>query len=123
MLQKHTWPGNVRELENEVERLVALRKFRIEPEDLNPKIRSISKIEDDDRVVPNYDEFIRNQYEAELDYIKTLIRKGGSLREACRSLLSASPSTISTRLKILEKNINLLKCKNMEGNYEKFDSI
>lgn len=117
-LESYSWPGNVRELQNEIERLVTLKKLRIEPEDLNSKIRSVSKIEVDDRTVPNYDEFIKTQYEAELDYIQTLIRKGGSLREACRSLLNASPSTISTRLKILEKNINLINVKNGGTNYE-----
>lgn len=117
-LESYSWPGNVRELQNEIERLVTLKKLRIEPEDLNSKIRSVSKIEVDDRTVPNYNEFIKAQYEAELDYIQTLIRKGGSLREACRSLLNASPSTISTRLKILEKNINLINVKNGGTNYE-----
>lgn len=117
-LESYSWPGNVRELQNEIERIVALKKLRIEPEDLNSKIRSVAKIEADDRIVPNYNEFIKTQYESELDYIQTLIRKGGSLREACRSLLNASPSTISTRLKILEKNINLLNSKNEGTNYE-----
>jgi transcriptional regulator with PAS, ATPase and Fis domain len=117
-LESYSWPGNIRELQNEIERLVALRKSRITPEDLNSKIRNVAKIDADDFVVPNYQEFIKVQYESELEYIQTLIRKGGTMREACRTLFNVSPSTISSRIKILEKNISLLQTKQGELNYE-----
>lgn len=108
-LESYSWPGNVRELQNEIERLVALKKTRISPEDLNLKIRSIANVESDHTEIPTYKEFIKKQNEAELAYIRTLVSKGGTLREACRTLLDASPSTISTRLKILDKNLANLK--------------
>ena len=104
-LESYPWPGNVRELQNEIERLVASKKTRISPEDLNSKIRSVVNIETDADVL-TYQEFIRAQNESELLYIQTLIRKGGTLREACRSFFNASPSTIATRVSILDKNLN-----------------
>lgn len=119
-LESYSWKGNVRELQNEVERLVATGKTRILPEDLNSKIRSAANVEVDDTEVPTYQEFMKTQHEAELSYIQTLVRKGGTLREACRSSFYASPSTISTRIKILEKNLtNFELKKKVDGvNYE-----
>ena len=102
----------MREFQNEIERLMALKKSRITPEDLNPKIRSAANIEVDDVVVPSFQEFMKIQNESELSYIQTLVRKGGTIREACRSFLNASPSTISTRIKILEKNLTNFELKN-----------
>ncbi len=116
-LEAYNWPGNVRELQNEIERIVALRKTRICPEDLNSKIRNVFKIDTDD--VQDYQKFMKSQYELELEFINKMIHKGGGLREACRSILNASPSTISTRVKILEKNINVLGYKSQGGTNEK----
>ena len=94
--------------------------FRFHSEDLNSKIRSVANVDADDVEVPTYQEFMRIQHESELSYIQTLIRKGGTLREACRSFFNASPSTISTRIKILDKNLTTfeLKPKMEELNHE-----
>lgn len=119
-LESYSWKGNVRELQNEVERLVATGKTRILPEDLNLKIRNASNIETDGVDAPTYQEFMKHQQESELSYIQSMIRKGGTLREACRSFFNAAPSTIATRIKILEKNLLVyeLKQKMGETNYE-----
>ena len=94
---------------------MSLKKTRILPEDLNSKIRSVANVDADDVEVPTYQEFMRIQHESELSYIQTLIRKGGTLREACRSFFNASPSTISTRIKILEKNLTGYEPKQKQG--------
>jgi DNA-binding NtrC family response regulator len=118
-LEAYSWPGNVRELQNEIERIVALRKTRIVPEDLNPKILNHLGADLEGTGIRSYQDFMKSQYEGELKYINSMIQKGGGLREACRTLLNASPSTISTRVKILEKNINVLSFKNQGGSNEK----
>lgn len=119
-LESYSWPGNVRELQNEIERLVASKKTRIQPEDLNSKIRSVANVYTNNADVPTYQEFMRKQHESELQYIQTLIRKAGTLREASRTFFNVTHSTISTRLKILEKNliINELKSNMGEINHE-----
>lgn len=111
-LESYPWKGNVRELQNEVERLVADRKTRISPEDLNSKIKESLNLEINEVETPKYQEFIRMQYELELQYIQESIRKVGSLREASRLVLNLPASTVSSRIKILEKNIIDLKNKN-----------
>lgn len=110
----------MRELQNEIERLIALRKTRILPEDLNIKIRQIANIFTDDLEVPSYQQFMKKQNEHELEYIQSIIRKAGTLRSASRTFFNASHSTISTRIKILEKNLiaNNLKTNKGEINYE-----
>lgn len=118
-LESYSWKGNVRELQNEVERLVAGQIKRILPQDLNSKIRNSVNIEVHSENGQNYQDFKINQHEEELEYINSSIRKMGSLREASRSLLKLAPSSIVTRVKILEKNITNLKLKSIGGeNYE-----
>lgn len=122
-LESYSWPGNVRELQNEIERLVALKKTRILPEDLNSKIRSVANVATDDVEVLTYQEFMKVQHESELTYIQELIRKSGTLREACRSFFNASPSTISTRIKILDKNLANFELKQKVGELNHEETI
>lgn len=122
-LESYSWHGNVRELQNEIERLVALKKPRIAPVDLNSKIRSVANVGTDDLEVPTYQEFMRAQNESELTYIQNLIRKDGTLREACRTSFNASPSTIATRLKILENNLTNFKLKPKLGEMNHEETI
>jgi DNA-binding NtrC family response regulator len=106
-LESYAWKGNVRELKNEVERLVSLGKSRISPEDLHPKIRNVFSSNETENVETiNYQGYMRKQYQDELDYINDAIHKsGGSAREASRSILQMSQSSVMTRLKVLEKHI------------------
>lgn len=117
-LESYHWHGNIRELQNEIERIVALRKQRITPEDLNAKIRDAANIKDDNFEIPTHQEVLKRNYESELDYIQTGIRQAGGLREACRTIFNSSPSTISTRIKTLEKNIKLISEKKGEVHNE-----
>ena len=106
-LESYSWKGNVRDLKNEVERWVSLGKSRITPEDLNPKIRNaFSPNEVDDDMTPSYKGFMKKQYQDELDYINTSIRKsGGSVKAASTSVLQIAPSSVATRIKVLEKHL------------------
>lgn len=117
-LECYAWKGNVRELQNEIERLVAERKTRILPEDLNVKIKNALNIEINEVENPNYQDFIKKHYEAELEYIQKSIQKTGSLREASRLILNLTPSTVSSRIKILEKNILNMSQKKEGAYYE-----
>ncbi len=117
-LESYQWHGNIRELQNEIERLVSLRKSRITPEDLNLKIRDAANIKNDIFEIPTHQEFLKSKYEEELEYIQVSIRQAGGLREACRTIFQSSPSTISTRIKTLEKNIKLISEKKGELNHE-----
>lgn len=110
-LESYHWHGNIRELQNEIERLVALRKLRITPEDLNTKIRSAMNINANDSKTPTYKECMRHLYEEELSYIHSGIREAGTLREACRRIFDSPASTISSRIKILKKNIKSITDK------------
>lgn len=117
-LETYSWKGNVRELQNEVERLVAERKTRILPEDLNIKIKNSLNLEINEFEIPNYQDFIKKQYEAELEYIQQSIKKVGSVREASRVILNLPASTVSSRIKILEKNISTVIQKNEGVSHE-----
>lgn len=114
-LETYSWKGNVRELQNEVERLVAERKTRIMPEDLNINIKSLLNLEIKEVETPNYQDFMRKHYETELEYIQQSIKKVGSIKDASRMILNLPASTVSSRIKILEKNILNSIHKN-EGN-------
>ena len=106
-LESYNWKGNVRDLKNEVERLVAVGKSRISPEDLHPKIKnSFSSNETDEISTTNYQGFMKKQYQEELDFINASIQmSGGSVREASRSVLQMAQSSVTTRIKVLEKHI------------------
>ena len=49
---------------------------------------------------------MKKQYQEELDFINASIQmSGGSVREASRSVLQMAQSSVTTRIKVLEKHI------------------
>ena len=117
-LERFSWRGNVRELENEIQRIVSLSDRIIEPKDLNEKIQRACELDlKEQNSVPPYAAFKRQMEELELEYLYSVIRKYGSLREASRLGFKAPKSSIHSRLKALEADLNPIEKK--EGFHEK----
>ena len=89
LLQRHPWPGNVRELDHVLERAVVLtRNSRIEAEDLPPSIvQGEVRVPLEEGKDP-FDTLVgRPLKEVEDAFIeKTVLRCGGSVRQAARAL-------------------------------------
>jgi transcriptional regulator with PAS, ATPase and Fis domain len=108
LLEAYQWRGNVRELENEIEKLVSLGIKKIEPSHLSQKLLDSLNYAQAQKMVTH------NGYQAklwgmELEYLENGIRLAGSLREACRSIFFAAPSSIHTRINILKTRLEINK--------------
>lgn len=105
MLERYRWRGNVRELENEIQRLLAFADRNVEPAHLSERIRKACDLDEASEGTLTFTEFSDRLHEMELAYLRSQIRRCGSLREACRTVFRAPVSSIHTRIRILEQNL------------------
>jgi transcriptional regulator with PAS, ATPase and Fis domain len=104
LLEAYQWRGNVRELENEIEKLISLGIKKVEPNHLSQKILdSLNYIQN--QKLPIHHEYQTKLWNMELEYLENGIRLAGSLREACRSVFIAAPSSIHTRIAVLKSRL------------------
>ncbi len=103
LLERYEWRGNVRELENEIQRLLSMGIQKVEPANLSKKILDALNFESDDIV--NHQDYQKKLWAMELEYLERNVRLAGSLREACRSIFKAAPSSIHTRINNLKDHI------------------
>ncbi len=116
LLEAYQWRGNVRELENEIQKLVALGIKKIEPPHLSTKILEAVNYVDNSNI-PSHRDFQKKLWEMEHEYIQQNIRVAGSLREACRSIFKSAPSSIHTRITILNDHLTKTKGEGYEQSY------
>lgn len=113
MLERYEWRGNIRELENEIQRLLSLGIHKIEPTHLSKKILDSLNFEPD--TIASHQDYQKKLWEMELEYLERHIRLAGSLREACRSIFKAAPSSIHTRISSLKDHISKSNLKGVEN--------
>lgn len=112
-MERYEWRGNIREIENEIQRLLSMGTRKILPSHLSKKILDTLNFESE-AVVTHYD-YQKKLWQMELEYIERNIKVAGSLREACRSIFDAAPSSIHTRMSNLKEHLTKSNLKGVKN--------
>jgi two-component system response regulator AtoC len=113
VMERYEWRGNIRELENEIQRLLSMGTRKILPSHLSKKILDALNFESE-AVVTHHD-YQKKLWQMELEYIERNIKVAGSLREACRSIFDAAPSSIHTRMSNLKEHLTKSNLKGVKN--------